>query len=65
MFCAECRLAMLGFVAALGAELATGKTIFEQTEQAPTAIGITFAVFAIATLASNPLSRAFSVITED
>lgn len=46
----NCRLAMLGFVAALGAELATGKTIFEQTAAAPGPIAFTFALFAIATL---------------
>ena len=41
---------MLGFVAAIGAELATGKTIFEQTAAAPGPIAFTFALFAIATL---------------
>lgn len=41
---------MLGFVAAVGAELATGKTIFEQTAVAPNAIIATFVIFTIATL---------------
>lgn len=41
---------MLGFIAALGAELATGKTIFEQFDAAPKAIIATFAIFAVATL---------------
>jgi len=44
------RLAMLGFIAALGAELATGQTIFQQFEAAPKAIVATFALFAVATL---------------
>lgn len=44
------RLAMLGFIAALGAELFTGKTVFEQTAQAPNAIIATFVIFTIATL---------------
>jgi hypothetical protein len=37
-----------GFVAALGSELATGKTVFEQVEAAPFAIAATFVVFTAA-----------------
>lgn len=46
----NCRLAMLGFAAALGAELTTGKTIFEQFAIAPKATIATFVIFAVATL---------------
>ena len=42
-----------GFIAALGAELATGQTIFQQFEAAPKAIVATFALFAVATLVSS------------
>lgn len=41
---------MLGFVAALGAELFTGQTIFQQFDAAPKAIVATFVLFSIATL---------------
>lgn len=44
------RLAMLGFVAAVGAELATGETVFSQVKDAPAAIFITFLLFIAASL---------------
>ncbi|KAK9845329.1 hypothetical protein WJX81_003579 [Elliptochloris bilobata] len=44
------RLAMLAFVAAAGAEFATGFTAVQQLAEAPVLVGITFAVFIIASL---------------
>jgi hypothetical protein len=44
------RLAMLGFVAALGAEVASGEAVWAQLQEAPGAILITFATIAIASL---------------
>ena len=42
------RLAMLGFVAALGAELSSGENLFQQIGDAPGPILITFVTIAIA-----------------
>ena len=47
------RLAMLGFVAAAGAEVATGFTAIQQLSEAPVLIGLTFLVFIAASLVSN------------
>ena len=44
------RVAVVAFVAAVGAELATGKTIVEQFQQAPALIIGVSALFAVATL---------------
>ena len=44
------RLAMLGIVAALGAELSTGKGLFEQVDMATGPIAITFALFIAASV---------------
>ena len=43
----SCRL---GITAALGAELATGKGLFEQVQQAPVAIGAAFLLFIAASI---------------
>ena len=48
----SCRLAMLGFVAALGAELSTGDTVLKQLSVEPTGIILTFITFAAASLVS-------------
>jgi len=44
------RLAMLGFTAAIAAEVFTGKNVFEQFSMAPWAIAGTFAAIIVATL---------------
>ena len=44
------RLAMLGFVAALGAELSTGDSVVKQLSEEPTLISLTFIIFAAASL---------------
>ena len=44
------RLAMLGFVAAAGAEISTGETVAQQFADAPTAVLITVALFVAASL---------------
>ena len=44
------RLAMLAFVAAAGAEFATGFTAVQQLREAPALVGVTFVVFIIASL---------------
>lgn len=44
------RLAMVGFVAALFAEISTGLPVTGQLEMAPAAIGFTFVLFAFASL---------------
>eukprot|EP00798_Chlamydomonas_sp_ICE-L_P016508 gene16508-biopygen25447 len=44
------RLAMLGFIAALGAELATGESVFAQLQDAPIFIPATFALFIVASI---------------
>lgn len=44
------RLAMVGFVAALFAEISSGLPVTAQLEQAPAAIAFTFALFAFASL---------------
>lgn len=44
------RLAMLGFVAALGAELASGETVAQQLADAPFPILVAFVAFAYASL---------------
>lgn len=44
------RLAMLGFVAAVGAELSTGQRITAQLHDTPVAIALAFIVFAAASL---------------
>ena len=44
------RLAMLGFAAALGAELSTGESVVQQLSDAPAAILAVFVAFAIASL---------------
>lgn len=46
------RLAMLAFVAAAGAEFATGFTAVQQLREAPALVGVTFVVFIIASLVS-------------
>ena len=46
---ANSRLAMLGVVAALVAEIATGKNVFQQIDAAPVPIFLTFFVFTLAT----------------
>ena len=43
---------MLGFVAALGAELSTGDTVLKQLSVEPTGIILTFITFAAASLVS-------------
>ena len=45
-----CRLAMLGLVAALTAEVATGKTVFQQSQAYPGVIAATFALWTVASL---------------
>lgn len=47
------RLAMLAFVAAAGAELATGAPVAAQLKEAPLFIGLTFLIFSIASLVST------------
>lgn len=44
------RLAMLGFVAAVGAELASGESVLRQWAEEPTGINITFLLFIAASL---------------
>jgi drug/metabolite transporter superfamily protein YnfA len=44
------RLAMLAFVAAAGAELATGFTVMQQLREAPALVGVTFVIFVVASL---------------
>lgn len=44
------RLAMLAFVAAAGAEFATGFTAVQQLREAPALVGVTFVVFIVASL---------------
>ena len=44
------RLAMLGFVAAVGAEIGTGRDVIGQISTAPVAIAATFLVFIVASL---------------
>jgi hypothetical protein len=44
------RLAMLGFVAAAGAEIASGETVAQQFADAPTAVLMTVALFVAASL---------------
>ena len=44
------RLAMLGFVAAAGAEISTGETVAQQFADAPTAVLMTVALFVAASL---------------
>ena len=44
------RLAMLGFVAAVGAELATGTPVSAQLQQATVPIIATFVLFSVASL---------------
>ena len=46
---ANCRLAMVGVLAALAAEAATGRNVFSQLEIAPLAIAATFLILTIAT----------------
>ena len=46
---ANSRLAMLGVLAALGAEFATGLNVFEQFKAAPVPIVLTFFIFTLAT----------------
>ena len=45
-----CRLAMLGVVAALAAEFATNKNVFQQIQAYPGPIAATFFVWIVATL---------------
>jgi hypothetical protein len=47
---ANCRLAMIGFVAALGYEAVSGNSLAVQFKQAPGLIAATFLVFIVATL---------------
>jgi hypothetical protein len=44
------RLAMVGFIAALGAELATNASVVQQLEQEPTLINLTFLILISASL---------------
>mmetsp|Transcript_7223 Transcript_7223/g.12437 ORF Transcript_7223/g.12437 Transcript_7223/m.12437 type:complete len:192 (-) Transcript_7223:211-786(-) len=44
------RLAMLGFVAAVGAELSSGETVLKQVSDEPTGIAIVFLLFIAASL---------------
>jgi len=44
------RLAMLGFVAAVAAEFATGRPVSQQVAVAPVPIAVTFAIFIVASL---------------
>jgi len=44
------RLAMLGFVAALGAELSSGDSVVKQISEEPTLISLTFILFSAASL---------------
>lgn len=63
------RLAMLGFVAALGAELATGESVLTQVSEATGPILATFAVFMVATLVpllkGANLKEAFGPLTPE
>ena len=45
-----CRLAMLGLIAALTAEAATGKNVFQQAQAYPGFIAATFALWTVASL---------------
>jgi len=47
------QLAMLAMLAAFGAEVATGKTIFAQIQTAPLLIGATFVTIIIASVSST------------
>lgn len=49
------RLAMLGFVAAVGAELSSGESVLKQWGSEPTLIALTFITFMAASLV--PLTR--------
>lgn len=51
----NCRLAMLGFIAAIGAELATHKGLLQQFKIAPLPIAATFLLFTVASLV--PISK--------
>lgn len=53
---ANSRLAMLGVVLALGAEVTTGKNVFQQIDAAPIPIFLTFFLFTVAT--AVPVFRA-------
>lgn len=60
------RLAMLGFVAAVGAELASGKGVLSQIGQEPTLITLTFVLFAAASLVpllKNDKEERFGIFT--
>ena len=45
-----CRLAMLGFIAAVGAELATGRKVSQQIAIAPGPIAGVFLLFTVASM---------------
>ena len=59
---------MLAFVAAAGAELATGAPVAAQLKDAPILIGITFFLFSAASLVFQPpmsLSLCFLTLSKD
>lgn len=47
---ADFRLAMLAFVAAVGAELSSGDSVLRQLASEPTGVMLTFITFSVATL---------------
>ena len=49
LYCLLCRLAMLGFFAALIAEASTGKNVFQQVSSAPLPIAALFLTIIVAT----------------
>jgi len=62
------RLAMLAFIAALGAELTSGESVFRQFGDEPTGIILTFVTISIASLIpllNNRKREAFGPLTPD
>lgn len=62
------RLAMLGFVAALFAELSSGESVLRQWADEPTGIALTFIIFSAASLVpllSSTKREAFGPFTPD
>lgn len=60
------RLAMLGFISALAAELSSGESVLKQWSEEPTGIAIAFAVFSAATfvpLLSSSKDESFGPFT--
>lgn len=60
------RLAMIGIVAALGAEISSNESVFAQLKDAPAAIGVTFLLFIAASLVPffrNAKPESFGIFT--